>query len=371
VSRFRALVCACLSGLVALLFGSIASAHQAGLSRGDYSVSATSVVAELVFARGELLGLARSLDENGDGTLSTTELEHGRQTLTKVIVDRLDVRAGEGPCTGLLDDVALLEDDGVSLRAVYRCPEAPQFVRIRLDLLDDLPFGHRHIARVKGATNAEQVLFGKTREIGIASAAPSGSSSKTPHVEPSQPSEEGFFGFVRLGVEHILFGYDHLVFLFGLVLVGGRLRAILLVITAFTLAHSITLGLAVLGVFAPSPRIVEPLIALSVAYVGVENFFVKDAEKRWMITFPFGLVHGFGFAGALGEIALPRPEIPKALLAFNLGVEAGQLAVLAAVLPLVFAARKKKWFEDKGVKGLSAIITALGVVWFVARIVSP
>jgi len=238
VSRFRAFVCACLSGLVALLFGSIASAHQAGLSRGDYSVSATSVVAELVFARGELLGLARSLDENGDGTLSTTELEHGRQTLTKVIVDRLDVRAGEGPCSGLLDDVALLEDDGVSLRAVYRCPEAPQFVRIRLNLLDDLPFGHRHIARVKGATNAEQVLFGKTREIGIASAAPSGSSSKTPHVEPSQPSEEGFFGFVRLGVEHILFGYEKWFEDKG---VKG-LSAIITAFDAFALTNHVTLG---------------------------------------------------------------------------------------------------------------------------------
>jgi hydrogenase/urease accessory protein HupE len=174
-----------------------------------------------------------------------------------------------------------------------------------------------------------------------------------------------------MGVEHILFGYDHLVFLLGLVLVGGRLRAILLVVTAFTVAHSITLGLAVLGVWAPSPRFVEPLIALSVAYVGVENQFVKDAEKRWMITFPFGLVHGFGFAGALGEISLPRAEIPSALLAFNLGVEAGQLAVLALVLPLVFAARKRVWFERKGVKLLSLVIAALGVVWFVLRVFWP
>jgi hydrogenase/urease accessory protein HupE len=176
-------------------------------------------------------------------------------------------------------------------------------------------------------------------------------------------------GYFLLGIEHILFGYDHLVFLLGLVLVGGRWRALLLVITAFTLAHSITLGMAVLGVWAPSPRIVEPLIALSVAYVGVENQFVKDAEKRWRITFPFGLIHGFGFAGALGEIQLPKADVPKALLGFNLGVEVGQLAVMAIVLPLIMTARKRPWFEKKGVRYASYVIAGLGIVWFVARII--
>jgi hypothetical protein len=105
--------------------------------------------------------------------------------------------------------------------------------------------------------------------------------------------------------------------------------------------------------------------------VGIENQFVKDAEKRFLITFPFGLVHGFGFAGALGEISLPKAEIPAALVAFNLGVEAGQLAVLALVLPLILHARKKDWFKDKGVKLTSLGIAALGLVWFVLRIVSP
>ena len=95
---------------------------------------------------------------------------------------------------------------------------------------------------------------------------------------------------------------------------------------------------------------------------------VKDADKRWRITFPFGLVHGFGFAGALGEIALPRPEIPLALFSFNLGVEAGQLAALAVVLPIILVARKKKWFAEHGVKIASAGIIALGLVWFVLRV---
>src|SRR5262249_30813916 len=133
-----------------------------------------------------------------------------------------------------------------------------------------------------------------------ANAAASGSST-TPNLA---------WSMLKLGVEHILTGADHLVFLLGLILVGGRWRSLVGVVSAFTLAHSITLALAALSVFAPSPRIVEPAIALSIAYVGVENLFVKDASKRWRITFPFGLIHGFGFAGALREIALPRAELP-------------------------------------------------------------
>jgi hypothetical protein len=146
------------------------------------------------------------------------------------------------------------------------------------------------------------------------------------------------------------------------------LRALIGVITAFTLAHSITLALAVLGVFAPSPRLVEPAIALSIAYVGVETFFVADARRRWRITFPFGLIHGFGFAGALREIALPRAQVPVALVTFNLGVELGQLAVLAVALPLVLTVRRAPWFGDRGVKVFSAAIAVIGCVLFVARL---
>jgi hypothetical protein len=141
------------------------------------------------------------------------------------------------------------------------------------------------------------------------------------------------------------------------------------VVSAFTLAHSITLALAALSIFAPSPRLVEPAIALSIAYVGVENLFVKDASKRWRITFPFGLIHGFGFAAALREIALPRAQIPIALVSFNLGVEIGQLGVLAIALPLTVAARNAPWFGDRGVKLLSLAIAIGGTALFVERLV--
>jgi hypothetical protein len=152
------------------------------------------------------------------------------------------------------------------------------------------------------------------------------------------------------------------------VLIGGPIRSLVYAITAFTLAHSITLALACFGIWTPSPGVVEPLIALSIAYVGVENWFARDARGRWRVTFPFGLVHGFGFAGALREVALERSEIPIALSAFNLGVEVGQIGVLALVFPLVLLAHKKDVWERIGRRACTAAIALSGVVWFVVRL---
>ncbi|MCC6552242.1 MAG: HupE/UreJ family protein, partial [Polyangiaceae bacterium] len=247
-------------------------------------------------------------------------------------------------------------------------------LRFDLEGLEDLPPGHRHVFRAgKGASLTEAILFRKRRSIEVparpAAQPPAPGDAADPGAAPSAPgSAAGALDFFKMGLEHILLGYDHLVFLLGLVLVGGRWRAILLVVTAFTVAHSITLGLAALGLWAPSPRVVEPAIALSIAYVGVENHFVKDAERRWRITFPFGLVHGFGFAGALAEVSLPRGDIPGALLAFNLGVEAGQIAVLALVLPVMAIARRRGLLEQRGVRLASALIALAGLSWFVARV---
>ncbi len=134
------------------------------------------------------------------------------------------------------------------------------------------------------------------------------------------------------------------------------------------LAATFMILLAAFGVFTPSPRIVEPCIALSIVYVGVENWFARDAKGRWRVTFPFGLVHGFGFAGALREIALPRSEIPTALFAFNLGVEIGQIGVLAVVLPLVLLAHKKNKWERIGMRTCTSAIAVAGIVWFFVRL---
>jgi hydrogenase/urease accessory protein HupE len=173
-----------------------------------------------------------------------------------------------------------------------------------------------------------------------------------------------------MGIEHILTGYDHLLFLLALVLAGGTIRSLALAVTSFTVAHSVTLALAVLGFVAPPARWIEPAIALSVAYVGLENFFPRRAPRPW-ITFAFGLVHGFGFAGALQEIAVSRSAVPWALLSFNLGVELGQLAWMIALGLLVAHLRREPWFVRRAVPALSAVIVTIGLVWFVGRVRAP
>jgi hydrogenase/urease accessory protein HupE len=183
-------------------------------------------------------------------------------------------------------------------------------------------------------------------------------------VEPALPALAEYWW---LGVEHILGGFDHLVFLIGVVLITRRTRDVLLAVTAFTLAHSITLALSVLEIATLSPSLVEPLIALSVAYVGVENFFPDRSARRYRLTFVFGLVHGFGFAGALRESGLPREQLAQALGLFNLGVEAGQLAVLAVLLPLLAWLRR----SERGVVIVSRVVNValvlLGVGWALER----
>ena len=176
-----------------------------------------------------------------------------------------------------------------------------------------------------------------------------------------------FGSFIALGVEHIFTGYDHLMFLVGLLLLGGRFWSLLKIVSAFTIAHSVTLVLAALGIVELPPRMIEPAIALSIAYVGAENFILKSTDRRWIIAFVFGLVHGFGFAGILQEMGLPERGLVISLLSFNVGVEIGQIAVVALVLPLILTLQR--WpLHRRVVHVLSAIIIGFGLYWFVERI---
>jgi hydrogenase/urease accessory protein HupE len=351
-----------------------AEAHAIGLSTGEYSAKGESVTVKLAFARGEVASVLPHLDENRDGHVTAFEVESAKKDLESKVLGRLNVTRGGAACAPVLLGAALTEQDGLAVDGRFDCPSNDKAVEIDVQLLDDLSHGHRHVARAIGATTRDEVLYKGHSSFSIAPAidaaaaaggGSSGASASTP-IEPSQASSA--WSFFKMGIEHILTGYDHLVFLFGLVLLRARVKELLAVVTAFTVAHSFTLAIAVLGVFTPSPKFVEPAIALSIAYVGIENFFVKDASRRWRITFPFGLIHGFGFAGALQQINLPRAQIPTALVTFNFGVEAGQLFAMSLVVPMVMLIRQKDWFEPRGVRVLSGAVALAGGIWFVMRI---
>jgi hydrogenase/urease accessory protein HupE len=192
-----------------------------------------------------------------------------------------------------------------------------------------------------------------------------------PGAAPMAPREEQstILRFLALGFTHIIpYGLDHILFVLGLFLFSTNLRPLFIQVTAFTIAHSLTLGLAMLGVFSLPARVVEPLIALSIAVVAIENiFFRKMRPSRWMIVFGFGLVHGLGFAGALRDLGLPEGQFLKTLISFNLGVEGGQLAVIAAASALTLWMWRKPWYFRFVVTPISAGIALVGLYWAVTR----
>ena len=176
--------------------------------------------------------------------------------------------------------------------------------------------------------------------------------------------------YLWLGYTHILpKGLDHILFVLGIFLLSPRWKTMLLQVTAFTVAHSITLGLSIYGLVSLPSRIVEPLIALSIAYVAIENLVTRDLKPwRLALVFMFGLLHGLGFAGVLRELGLPREEFLTALLTFNLGVEGGQLTVIALALAAVFPVIKQGWYRQRVVIPASIAIAAIGLYWTVARL---
>lgn len=179
--------------------------------------------------------------------------------------------------------------------------------------------------------------------------------------------------FVPAGIHHILVGPDHLLFLVGLLLLGGSMRRLLLIVSAFTVAHSITLSLAALNLLTPPARLIEPAIALSVVYVGIDNLMVgRGRDMRAWIAFAFGFIHGFGFASVLREMNLPSRALGWSLFSFNLGVEIGQLLVVVTFASALMALRAHNEAASKRVAFAGSVVVILaGTVWFVQRVFFP
>jgi len=357
-----------------------AQAHEVGLSTGRYVVSAPDVTATVSFARLDALRLVPELDANRDRSISPEEVA-ARPNLADALAHQITIAADGTPCPRAKAKVALVEEDGLELEAAYRCPGSLSARRITVDagFLRALRSGHRHVAAIEGGGRRVTPVLLVDAPHGelFVEGGPADNTTEEPVRGP-------FLAFFTLGVEHIWGGLDHLAFLAALVLVPlgaahskAGLRAlgpVLAVVTAFTLAHSVSLALAALGVWTPSPRWVEPLIAASVAAVALENLRAAEPRRRWLTAGLFGFVHGFGFAGVLVERGLTRAEAAPALLAFNLGVEAGQLVVLAALLPFLARLRSHPRTASafarggKATRAASVALAALGVAWLVERV---
>src|SRR2546427_5361572 len=179
--------------------------------------------------------------------------------------------------------------------------------------------------------------------------------------------------FIPAGIHHILIGPDHLLFLVGLLLLGGSIRRLAMVVTSFTIAHSITLSLAALNIVSPPARIIEPAIALSIVYVGADNLLVRGGrDVRAWIALTFGFIHGFGFANVLREMDLPARTLGWSLFSFNVGVEIGQLLVVIAVASALAALRSRSEAASRQLAFAgSIVVVAAGAFWFVQRVFFP
>jgi hypothetical protein len=331
---------------VVLLAAAVAVAHQGGTT-GYATVSVA----------GQSVRYALSLPAEGLG-----EAAQDLRALSAAVARHVTIEADGAACSGVPAGTTPPSAGRASVEVVvlYACPGPVRTLSIRDGIDALLGVDHHTIADIQWPGGAKQVVFEKgQRSASIAIAA---------DASPEGGPASKFVFYVGLGVEHILGGIDHLLFLLALLALATSLWQTVKIVTAFTVAHSITLSLAALGLVHVPPSIVEPLIAATIVWVAVENLVAPGGTgRRWLFAAGFGLVHGLGFASALIELGLSRDALVGALLGFNVGVELGQLAFVAIVLPpLVWASRPGRLPRLPQI--LSGAVALIGIVWFVQRV---
>jgi hydrogenase/urease accessory protein HupE len=341
----------CILSTLIVLASFPAQAHQTSVSFSELEIHGAEVGGTLRFALQDLRALAVIDPRNPD-----------IRQVAPLLLEPFVLKASGEPCP-LQPGPAVHPDgeDGIALTAKWRCPKEIEELTVRVGFLDSLPLGHAHLSRIQFASDEISQRVAQAEEPSF-------------DVHRSHTVRSEFWRFLKLGIEHIFAGYDHIAFLIGLLLLGGSVKRLVGIVTAFTVAHSITLALAALNILAPSPKVIEPLIAASILFVGLEDLWAlrkkqSDAalRHRWMITFGFGLVHGFGFASVLRELDLPRAVLATGLLSFNLGVECGQIVIVLLALPLLRQLDRHKKFAP----GAAMVVAALGAFWLVQRILTP
>jgi hydrogenase/urease accessory protein HupE len=357
----RAVWGAILACLFSLLPLQEANAHDPGLSSLTIQQRANGLEATLTLAVRDAAQLA-DLDE----TLTRVEFERGRSQLETAAASQVVIAADGKVAKDKSVRSHLDQNNNVEVRLDYDVTGFSS-LEIRSKIIASLPLGHRQYLQVQNSA-------GETVFESLLSATADRATVRMPDTDTSNSALEAvhsFANFLSLGVKHILTGYDHLLFLLGLLIVARSFVSALSIITSFTIAHSITLAVATLHVIQIPSRIVEPLIAASIVFVGIENLLRGDVlNARRMVTFGFGLIHGFGFASALSEAGIGSGTggIVLPLFSFNLGVEAGQIMVAAAALPIIWKLRENPMFIARWAPACSAVIVLLGSFWLVERV---
>ena len=283
-----------------------------------------------------------------------------RQKIAAMLAPRIDLRTDHRL---VLEWTAVdpLPDDQ-ALRLQFKVSrERPGALTIHTRLF---PYDSNHQTFVniyEGDTLRQQMIFS------------TGAAERTYYLGTTAGAVEVMKTFIPSGIHHIMIGPDHILFLVGLLLLGGSWGALVRIVTAFTVGHSLTLSVAALNYFSPSPSIIEPAIALSIIFVGADNLVRGTGrDLRAAVALVFGLVHGFGFANVLREFGLPREALGWSLFSFNVGVEIGQLAIVIIVTSVLAAVRRRSTAMAYRVAYAgSVVVIAAGTYWFVQRVFFP
>ena len=358
----------CLSaiGLTFIIFciGQSARAHQVNLSTARVMLGADRNVTVEVGLKGsdaDRVAGTKVFDAQRN-LVDPEQVANSAASIAAYVSARIAVTGTDGqPCT---PGTAMVvpDGDGVVFRNAFSCTNVPSDIVYRSTVLTEAEPSARQVVLIGEGANAPQALLDASNTTVTLSA-------------PAPSIWETMQRYLVTGIEHIFLGYDHIAFLVAVVLWARRLVPVIKIVTAFTIAHSITLSLAALNIVVIPGTIVEPAIAASIVFVAVENFFSRNIDGRWPIAFAFGLVHGFGFASALQEVGLPPNAVVPALAAFNIGVEIGQVAIVSIVLPALILVDGLTTTDDTRptraaplVYGCSALISLLGCYWFLARV---
>ena len=337
----------------------VASAHPAPFSYLDLRMGADLIEGTLVV---HIIDVAHDLDIATPERLLDRSVAYGNlDRLTAFINQRLSLRGDDHPLAIQWGDLDVLPDrQGLQLQFRIHTSR-PATLGIHAVMF---PYDRLH------QTFVNVYEDGRLRQQFVLAV---DNPDRTYYTGTTQGALAVIKTFVPAGIHHILIGPDHILFLIGLLLLGGGWKALLKIVTAFTLGHSITLSLAALNLVTPSPNIIEPAIALSIVYVGADNLLVAGPrggrDVRAWIAFTFGFIHGFGFANVLREMDLPRRALGWSLFSFNLGVEIGQVCIVLIVASLLawIAARSTALRMRVAYAG-SVVVAVAGIVWFVQRV---
>jgi len=364
-----------ISVLACLLLGVVcapADAHKPSDSYLTLKVDGRSVTGQWDIALRDI-DFAIGLDTNGDGNITWGELRARHEDIAAYALARLAVAADGTPCSLRANRHLVDTHTDGAYEVLYftgNCAVSPRTLGVTYQLFFDLDPQHKGLLKLEANGLTRTALFGITN-----------AQQQFDLARSSRIAQ--FLEYAQEGVIHIWAGFDHILFLLSLLLPAVLLRRgsawqpvlnlrpaffeVLKVVTAFTLAHSITLSLATLGVVKLPSRWVESAIAASVLLAALGNVFVFVERRRWAVAFTFGLIHGFGFAAVLADLGLPRHVLLPALVGFNIGVEAGQLVIVACFLPVAFLLRNTWLYRSVTLVGGSLAIALIAAVWLTER----